>query len=81
MLEKNEILNASILIVDDQKSNVILLEQMLGSAGYLNITATMDPRTVCALYAANRYDLILLDLQMPDMDGFQVLAACDSVAR
>ena len=79
MLEKNEILNASILIVDDQKSNVILLEQMLGSAGYLNITATMDPRTVCALYAANRYDLILLDLQMPDMDGFQVLAALKEI--
>ena len=79
MLEKTEILNASILIVDDQKSNVILLEQMLGSAGYLNITATMDPRTVCALYAANRYDLILLDLQMPDMDGFQVLAALKEI--
>ena len=79
MLEKAEILNASILIVDDQKSNVILLEQMLGSAGYLNITATMDPRTVCALYAANRYDLILLDLQMPDMDGFQVLAALKEI--
>ncbi len=73
MLEASEILNASILIVDDQKANVMLLEQMLKSAGYRRVTSTMDPRTVCGLHAAHRYDLILLDLQMPDMDGFQVM--------
>jgi len=73
MLEASEILNASILIVDDQKANVMLLEQMLKSAGYRRVTSTMDPHTVCGLHAAHRYDLILLDLQMPDMDGFQVM--------
>ncbi|MGV8894059.1 MAG: response regulator [Burkholderiaceae bacterium] len=73
MLEASEILNASILIVDDQKSNVMLLEQMLRNAGYQCITSTMDPRTVCPLHLKHRYDLILLDLQMPDMDGFQVM--------
>jgi PAS domain S-box-containing protein len=73
MLEASEILNASILIVDDQEANVMLLEQMLRDAGYLCITTTMDPRTVCSLYSAHRYDLILLDLQMPEMDGFQVM--------
>ena len=73
MLEASEILSASILIVDDQEANVMLLEKMLRNAGYTRITSTRDPRTVCALYSANRYDLILLDLQMPDMDGFGVI--------
>jgi PAS domain S-box-containing protein len=73
MLEASEILNASILIVDDQEPNVLLLEKMLRNAGYKSITSTMDPRTVCPLHLAHRYDLILLDLQMPEMDGFQVM--------
>jgi CheY-like chemotaxis protein len=70
-----EILNASILIVDDQKSNVQMLEQLLAEAGYVNASSTMDSREVCALHRKNDYDLILLDLQMPGMDGFQVMAA------
>ncbi|SFI42397.1 PAS domain S-box-containing protein [Collimonas sp. OK307] len=73
MLEASEILKASILIVDDQEANVLLLEKMLRNAGYERITSTMDPRTVCPLHLEHRYDLILLDLQMPDMDGFQVM--------
>jgi CheY-like chemotaxis protein len=73
MLEASEILNASILIVDDQEANVMLLEKMLRNAGYKCITSTTQPRTVCASHLAHRYDLILLDLQMPDMDGFQIM--------
>jgi PAS domain S-box-containing protein len=73
MLETSEVLNASILIVDDQEVNVMLLKQMLRNAGYQRVTSTMDPRTVCPLYLEHRYDLILLDLQMPEMDGFQVI--------
>ena len=68
-----DILKASILIVDDQAANVALLEQMLHDAGYVAVTSTRDPREVCALYRRNRYDLILLDLQMPVMDGFEVM--------
>jgi CheY-like chemotaxis protein len=81
MLEAAEILNASILVVDDQKPNVMLLEQMLRNAGYLHITSTMDPRTVCPLHAANHYDLILLDLQMPEMDGFEVMEGLNAIER
>ena len=70
-----DILRARILIVDDQKSNVSLLEQLLGEAGYTRVTSTMNPQEVCALHRKNHYDLILLDLQMPAMDGFHVMAA------
>ena len=73
MISIADILNASILIVDDQEANVLMLEQMLRDAGYQCITTTMDPHAVCALHRDNHYDLILLDLQMPGMDGFQVM--------
>ncbi|PKO94334.1 MAG: response regulator [Betaproteobacteria bacterium HGW-Betaproteobacteria-10] len=79
MLEAVEILNASILIVDDQAANVILLEQMLQAEGYQQVSTTMDPEAVCGLHLANRYDLILLDLQMPKMDGFQVMEALQKI--
>jgi len=71
----SDILNASVLIVDDQEVNISLLEQMLREAGYTSIASTMNPHEVCALHRENRYDLILLDLQMPGMDGFQVIEA------
>ena len=74
-LDESAILNASILIVDDQEVNVSLLEQMLQEAGYTCVASTMNPREVCALHRKNQYDLILLDLQMPGMDGFQVIEA------
>ncbi|MBP7492079.1 MAG: response regulator [Rhodoferax sp.] len=73
MIEPTEILNARILIVDDQEANVQLMEQVLQSAGYTGVTSTMRPEEVCALHQKNNYDLILLDLQMPVMDGFQVM--------
>jgi PAS domain S-box-containing protein len=73
MVNTPDILNASILIVDDQEVNVSLLEQMLREAGYARVASTMNPHEVCALHRKNRYDLILLDLQMPGMDGFQVM--------
>ena len=68
-----DILGAAILVVDDQEANVALLEQMLAESGYTRVSSTRDPHEVCALHRANRYDLILLDLQMPGMDGFQVM--------
>lgn len=73
ILNAADILNARILIVDDQLSNVQLLEQLLSETGYNRVSSTMDPQLVCALHQEHRYDLILLDLQMPAMDGFQVM--------
>src|SRR5688500_10747079 len=68
-----EFLNAMLLFVDDNKSRIMVLEQLLGDAGYTNLASTMNPMEVCALHRLNRYDLILLDLQLPGMDGFQVM--------
>jgi CheY-like chemotaxis protein len=70
---ESEILGARILIVDDQRSNIILLEQLLADAGYTCVTSTTNPAEVCALHRQYGYDLILLDLLMPEMDGFAVL--------
>jgi CheY-like chemotaxis protein len=68
-----DILNASILVVDDQAANVQLLEQLLSDTGYTRVRSTMNPLEVAGLHAEHHYDLILLDLKMPGMDGFQVM--------
>jgi PAS domain S-box-containing protein len=73
IVPETEILNARVLVVDDQEANVILLTQMLREAGYVAVTSTRNPREVSSLHRRDPYDLILLDLQMPGMDGFQVL--------
>lgn len=68
-----DILGATILIVDDQETNVLLLEQLLEEAGYTHVSSTRNPLEVGELHRRNRYDLILLDLQMPGLDGFGVM--------
>ena len=78
MITESEILAARVLIVDDQESNIELLGQLLSEAGYTNVTSTMKPQEVCALHHTHHYDLILLDLQMPGMDGFQVMEGLKS---
>ena len=73
MITSSDVLKADILIVDDLEANVSLLVKLLQGAGYSSITSTSDPRQVCELHRQNRYALILLDLLMPGMDGFQVM--------
>jgi CheY-like chemotaxis protein len=68
-----DIVKANILIVDDQESNISLLEQLLKETGYTRISSSSVPEEVCTLHLINQYDLILLDLHMPVMDGFQVM--------
>ncbi|PIV33824.1 MAG: response regulator [Lysobacterales bacterium CG02_land_8_20_14_3_00_62_12] len=81
MIAESELHDASILIVDDQESNVSLLEQLLTEAGYSHVSSTLNPQEVCALHRKNCYDLILLDLQMPAMDGFQVMEGLKTNVR
>jgi len=68
-----DILKAGILIVDDQELTVSLLEQTLRGAGYLSVSSTCNPHEASALHRQNHYSLILLDLEMPGLDGFQVM--------
>lgn len=72
-------LAGKILIVDDQPANVMLLERVLRAAGYQHVSSTTDPREVCALYLEHHYDVVLLDLHMPVMDGFEVMAALTKI--
>src|SRR5580700_1507265 len=73
MISPSDIMNSKVLIVDDQEVNCRVLERMLRGAGHTSVASTTDPREVCELHRQNHYDLILLDLQMPGMDGFQVM--------
>ena len=79
MVSTADILSAGILIVDDKEVNVRLLEGMLRVAGYTSVHSTTDPAQVRELYRANRYSLIVLDMQMPCMDGFQVMESLQDI--
>jgi serine phosphatase RsbU (regulator of sigma subunit) len=79
MVGADEIRNARILVVDDKAANILLLEGMLRVAGYTSVASTTDPNEVCDLHRKNRYSLILLDLQMPGMDGFQVMEGLKAI--
>jgi signal transduction histidine kinase len=79
MIKPSDIFKASILIVDDQEANISLLEQMLWGAGYVSVSSTRNSREVCELHRKNRYSLILLDLQMPGLDGFQVMEGLKAI--
>ncbi|MFL6659906.1 MAG: response regulator, partial [Massilia sp.] len=75
MISPADIRAAAILIVDDQSVNVQLLDYLLTNTGYTNVSSTTDSRTVAALHAEHHYDLIILDLHMPHMNGFDVMEA------
>jgi diguanylate cyclase (GGDEF)-like protein/PAS domain S-box-containing protein len=75
VITRADILNANILIVDDQPVNVQLLEYLLQSTGYTRVSSTTDPRVVAPWHDQHRYDIIILDLHMPGMNGFDVMDA------
>jgi putative two-component system response regulator len=64
---------ARIVIVDDEPANVALLERILHHAGYANLCGITDPETVVATCTRTPPDLLLLDLHMPRLDGFELL--------
>ncbi|MDQ6799728.1 MAG: response regulator [Acidobacteriota bacterium] len=68
-------MDSKILIVDDQQSNVRLLEHVLRRAGFVSITTATDPGAVVAMHREHHYDVILLDVLMPGLSGFDVLEA------
>lgn len=81
MVTPSDILRARILVVDDQEANVLLLARLLAGAGYTAVATTTNPRAVVDLHRQHRYSLIVLDLQMPGMDGFQVMDALKEIEK
>ncbi len=73
MLTEDDILDGKILIVDDEAGNVKLLETMLHQRGYNSIRVCTDSKLGLETYEEWRPDLVLLDLNMPEMDGFQFM--------
>jgi len=70
--------DARILVVDDERVNVILLERILEQDGYSNVKSTTDAYKAAVLYDEFEPDLVLLDLHMPGLDGFAVMAQLES---
>ena len=81
MISQQQCQNASLLIVDDQKTNVMLLENILQAAGYKNFHSTTDSREVKTLFRELKPDLILLDIRMPHLDGFQVMGQLKVISK
>ena len=73
MIDDGRLKAARVLIVDDEPANVVLLERLLRQSGYTNLVSTTDSSQVLELCVQMPPDVILLDLHMPDPDGFQVL--------
>jgi PAS domain S-box-containing protein len=73
------VLDARILIVDDREADARLVESMLAGAGFSRVTSASDPFTVCELHREHRYDLVILDVLMPGMDGFEVMEGLKAI--
>lgn len=81
MIDEQRLYHSSILIVDDNPTNIALLEEILEHAGYDNLTSTTDPRTVPELCGSESFDLILLDIRMPHMTGIELMLALKEQIR
>ena len=73
MSQSERVLNSKILIVDDERTHVVMLEHVLTNEGYTSIRSTTDPREVSGICKDFHPDLILLDIMMPYLDGHKVM--------
>lgn len=73
MIPKHQLYSARILIIDDNPHNVDLLQKLIAGAGYSSVLCITDPRQAESLYIAYQPDLVLLDINMPYLDGYQVM--------
>jgi putative two-component system response regulator len=80
-VDEQELKQLPILAVDDEESNIMLLRRILERAGYTNIATTTDPTQVPAIYVETRPRLVLLDLHMPQMDGFELMERLGPMTR
>jgi len=79
--QMTDVLASAILVVDDEPANVKLLERTLRTFGFFNLLSSTDPRTVLGLYQQHGFDLIILDLNMPHLDGYEVMQQLKSLGR
>lgn len=79
MSDYQDLHDATILVVDDEDANLRLLHRVLTRAGFTRVYTAQEPRTVLQLHDALDPDLLILDVHMPELDGFGVLAALRSV--
>ena len=73
MVKESQLRDAQILIIEDDEVSIRLLDETLRKAGYRNITTTNDPKRGVAIYRQIKPELVVLDLNMPQMDGFEVM--------
>jgi len=81
MISAADILAARLLVVDDDIDALRTLQQMLTAAGYADVATMHDPRAVANLHRERDFDAILLDVQMPHMDGFEVMESLKPFER
>ncbi|MEA1967892.1 MAG: response regulator [Thermodesulfobacteriota bacterium] len=81
MISDNDIKKARIMIVDDTPVNLYLLEAIVTTAGYQHVTTVSDPREVETLYQELEPHLVLLDISMPHMDGYQVMERLKTIEK
>ncbi len=74
-MRERDLLSSRILVVDDDPQNLRYISRILAEAGYTGVKTTPEPRQVLPIFAEFRPDLILIDLHMPEMDGFEVIEA------
>ncbi|WP_421989932.1 response regulator [Qipengyuania sp.] len=75
LIDPSEITSRRILAIDDEQANVLLLRNLLEREGYSEIECLTDPGSALQTYIDFEPDLVLLDLMMPEVDGFQLLEA------
>src|SRR5437773_7610928 len=67
--------NSTVMMVDDDRTTLDFVQKFLQRAGYTSFIATTDPRDALRLITQKRPDIVLLDLMMPDVSGFEILAS------
>lgn len=77
----SDVLSAKILLLDDREENVALLHEILRGAGYVNVKGIIDSREAVAVYKEFSPDLLILDLNMPYLDGFEVMERLREIDR
>lgn len=80
-LEELDVRMADILLVDDEIVNLKLLQRSLKAAGYTRLTSLSDPHAVLPHFERQRYDLVVLDLNMPGMNGFEIMSKLQTLDR